>query len=156
MFSIVNCMKNELFSISIRRIIANILFVKLHFNEKFNNVVKSICKTKYCIQKVNDFFEMWSENPNDQIFMNLSRKIKKLFIFIFIDGFTIKSIIEKEQFNNTYRDALEYAENNTNEMNYLNIANLIKHMNEFNNLFYKYKEFDFDFNLNDNYIHVFV
>ena len=41
-------------------------------------------------------------------------------------------------------------------MNYLNIANLIKHMNEFNNLFYKYKEFDFDFNLNDNYIHVFV
>ena len=99
---------------------------------------------------------MWSENPNDEIFMNLSRKIKKLFIFTFIDGFTIKNIIEKEQFNNTYRDALEYAENNTNEMNYLNIANLIKHMNEFNNLFYKYKEFDFDFNLNDNYIHVFV
>ena len=56
MFSIVNCMKNELFTISIRRIIANNLFVKLHFNEKFNNVVKSICKTKYCIQKVNMHF----------------------------------------------------------------------------------------------------
>jgi len=65
MFTIVNCMKNELFSISIRRIIANILFVKLHFNEKFKNVVKSICKTKYCIQKV---------NLNDEFFMNLSRK----------------------------------------------------------------------------------
>ena len=59
--------------------------------------MKSICKTKYCIQKVNDFFEMWSENPNDQIFMNLSRKIKKLFIFIFIDGFTIKLELKKNK-----------------------------------------------------------
>ena len=88
------------------------------------------------------------------IFYEFVKKIKKLFIFIFIDGFTTKNRIEKEQFNNTYRGEFEYAEKNTNELNYLNIANLIKLMNEFNNLFSKYKEFEFEFI--NNYIHVFV
>jgi len=47
------------------------------------------------------FFEIWSENSNDEIFMILSKKIKRMFIFIFIEGFTIKNIIEKELFYNT-------------------------------------------------------